>query len=343
MSILEHGGPTEPTLRRAVLSLRALNGGIGLLTLLALWLTLRPLLGVGLRVAGLACAAFVLVPTSGAQQIAVTNDGLATLWVAVVSCLLFVQPGSRARAALAGVAAGAALGTKLTTAFLFPMALVYFWYSSPSWQTRVRSMGWFGAAALFTVAPLWVRNTLTFGDPLALELKRTLIGFFVPPVSLGLTDAAYYQNLVHGWFITFWATFGYRGAGPATGSPVWYVYGIATIALVGLLLSGGIVAARRRSDAAVAPALASATAIVAQLIAVTVGNASIVANSARYLYPLAAPALYLLVWTVRWLDEAYGARFRPHMVVPGSVLWLALVAAWFATYVRVIDEFHFGY
>lgn len=340
--VLEHSGPTEPNLRRAVLALRALNGVIGLLTLLSLWFMLKPL-HMGPRVAGLACAAFVLVPTSGAQQIAVSNDGLATLWVAVCASLLFVQPGLRARAALAGVAAGAALATKLTTAFLFPMALVYFWFASPSWQTRVRSMGLFGAAALITVAPLWVRNTLTFGDPLALPLKRTLIRLFVPPVSLGLTDAAYYRNLLHGWFISFWATFGSTGVGPPGGSPVWIVYGTATCALVGLLLSGGIAAARRRSDAAVASALASVTAIVLQLIAVTVGNANIVANSARYLYPLAAPALYLFVWTVRWLDEAPRSRFRSHAVVAGRALWLALIAAWFATYLQVVYEFHFGY
>ena len=353
-TVYRHSGPPQAVGGRTSLyALRWLNlvcsiGVIAILTRLLRRSLLNPELA-----AGAACC-LALVPQWSAILAMAGNDAPATL-AATIACAglarLASGDGSTRTVALAGVAVGFALATKLTTWFLVPMAA--FAALAPALgRFRFRT----GATLLGTIALAsgWVpvRNLLVFGDPMASAFKRDLLdrsGFLaLSTVQPGVGTPAFWAMLRAQVFEAFWGRFGSLGAGPDGASRLWLVYAASTVLIAIAVIVGSLWALRlARADAGrgwgVAMLAVGASAGLAGWVWINLAARAdtIVHWTPRHVLPLSAPLLVLAALGAQQLRET-GLRPASRRLV-ASIVVTALAGAWFATLRHVIQQFHYGY
>ncbi len=137
---------------------------------------------------------------------------------------------------LCGAVLGLGLLTKNTPLVLAPMALIAAWIlAKPTQSTAVRSstraisplssIAIFAAATLFLVGGWWARNTILYGDPLAMGIfNRAFSGTSPGPAAFlgsGVPLDVYLRAVLLVMFSTFWGFFG----GPNTAVSVLNVFG----------------------------------------------------------------------------------------------------------------------
>jgi hypothetical protein len=289
----------------------------------------------------------------------VNNDAAATLAATAACLLLWRLAGGGDRistAAVAGLVAGLAISTKWTAAFLVPMAAAAV-ACQPGTARRARAAGWISLGLAAGAGWVFARNLWVFGDPLAREFKRDILGRSgfaaigaAPP---GPLDPAFWTAMRLQVFEAFWARFGSLGAGPDAGSRVWLLYGAMTAALIVLLAIGLLAAVRQPASGAadggpawrvtLTAAIATLSALALWVFVNLVPQADIVVHwTPRHLLPATAPLLLLTALGLQRLRAGLGgpaAAWRS----AGLLVLFVLVTGWLVALRHAIQQFYFGY
>jgi 4-amino-4-deoxy-L-arabinose transferase-like glycosyltransferase len=313
-----------------------------------------------IRLAILSAAMLPLVPQWGAAMTMAGNDAAATLLatVATFGVLRLTRGDARASVAMAmvtGASLGLALGAKLTTAFLLPMAGVAL-LSPPVRGRAGRLAAWMAAGALAPVVLVFGRNLWVFGDPLAREFKRALLqqsGFVaLAERQPGIADPAFWSGVYAHVFEAFWARFGSLGAGPPPESRVWWMYAAVSVALSIFVLTGARVPRHRQPRDTDGPGphpwevLVTTCGVLIALLGWIVMNVTqpadaIVHWTPRHLLPASAPCLLLAaVGAERWFPNTGPAPFRRAATV---LCVLALALGWLVSLQYAMAQFYLGY
>ena len=328
-------GPITPPIQ-ALYWLRLASVGFGLGTVWLAFLALEQLLDSA-RQAALATAGLVFVPQFTSLSVSVSNDTLVTFLsaLAVVLLLRFMRGEATVRAALTcGLVVGLAIVTKLNAIYLVPMTAGGMAFCC----RRPRAVGAHlfacGIGVALTSGWYFVRNWVTFGDPLGTAFKLRVIGS--PQV----------QAQTHQWFdpyfvtvfprevlSTFWARFGWVAI-PASG-PIMIFYAGVTLLLfvaIGLYLFRTIgrsgVPSRERQVAATL--FTGVTFAVVMFVSL---NLAWFSAQSRLLYPALVPTLALAALGVRSLARE-ARRWVPRRAIAVlASLWLvAMATAWLLTW-----------
>lgn len=280
------------------------------LLLLAGWCVGRPR-GVA-PVTCLGAAALVAMPMLAITQPGdAKNDALALACVAAAVAFLLNGQGRRTAVALTGLAAGIAIGTKLS--FMVPAGLLLLpvLASTPRGRRASAAAVWIAAAALPAV--LWfARNLAATGNPLPYVRHLGPVALPGPPaVPQADTDFAIAHYLGHGGV---WNEFFLPGLEYAFGPLWWMILPLAVAALVAGVARGG--------DTERGLALAGAGAALAYLVTPQTAagpedSPFAVGLNLRYLTPALLIAFLLLPLLpafegrrTRWLPVlAFGAVF----------------------------------
>jgi hypothetical protein len=304
--------------------------------------------------ATVAACCLVLVPQWSAIMTMGGNDAPATL-LSTIACVLLVRIASGDRssraAALAGVAVGFALSTKLTTWFLVPMAACAVLAPGVGPMRRRTVVILSGTIAL---AGGWVplRNILVFGDPTASAFKREILersGFLALSAAQPAAGTPAFWTMLRSQVLeAFWARFGSLGVGPDAASRLWTVYAAVTVLIVIALIAGVFYAirlARARDERDWRPltlAVGAATGLAAWIwINLAARPDTIVHWTPRHVLPLSAPLVALAALGAQRLSNTVA---RPTITRLGaSVILVVLAGAWLSTLRHVIQQFYFGY
>jgi len=176
------------------------------------------------RVLQLAAPLFVLLlPGHIINLAAVTNDGLAEFFCGLViwQCVLLLRrPPTRARLIGIGVLIGAALLTKTSCLFLFPVAAAAVllsaspWAPEPSsWRRCLAGLGLVVGPALLLWAPWIAHNLANYpGDPLVARTFTEVFGKdrWTPErfYAQGLSPLGYWRLVLTWTYLSFWGVFG---------------------------------------------------------------------------------------------------------------------------------------
>lgn len=250
-----------------------------------------------------------LLPTYIALSIAVTNDGLAVA-LSTAALMVAANPVTRRAALTLGLLMGLALLAKLTAIALLPAVLVWLYLR----RVPVRHLLIAGGTAAAVVAPFFIRNLLTYGDPTAEKVAN------IPYQWTGIATAirASAINIIP----TFWSTYG-----PGNGvSPFSSIETTLTVALFAAAV--WVALSRRRIWHLVLP-----TPLGAFLCASAVGGMVAIALTmrfgllydqpqGRYLFPLLVPLGLIAGAALEGLGLSRARRY----VVPLCALALAVYA-----------------
>lgn len=303
-------------------------------------------------------AAYAAIPAAVAQTVLVNNDTLATLLATAAFVLIgrYLHARDTRWLFAAGVVAGLAFSTKLTTAWLGPGLVLTAWLRpggpdpSPGARPTVRRRVDATLVVLVGVLAGWgwllVRNTVVFGDPLAIELKRAVMGMLGIAVHDTLGWRYFVVDVTKHVFRSFWGIgWTWEGLAPRHGSRLWLAYAGVTIALVAAAGTGVVRAIRTRgtSPSADVQRLAAFAVIVA-VAQFYVENAFYYHVYFRHVLSIQAPLLVLAAAGATAvggrLDRAFGSGTSAGaagLVVAG------LAVGWLVTLRHVVMLFHFGY
>lgn len=312
------------------------------------------------QLAVLAAGSLALVPQWSAALATAANDATATLAAALSSLVILRlarEPAPPWRWFVAGVLIGLALTTKLTTAFLLPMALVA--VAGP-----VVGAGRLANAAALTAGLLagsgwfFLHNLVAFGDPFARTFKRSVLeqsGFLaLSRVQPGPLEAAFWTGLKGQVFEAFWARFGSLGAGPDAGSRVWWIYGALTLLLVGAAATGlaGVVNGLRRRTAndtetnrwpSVTLAVGVAAGLGSWVLVNLLGREDVVVHwTPRHVLPVSPLLLVLAASGLRAMRRELGGSATLWRA-GGAAVVLALGLGWIVSLRFAIQHLHVGY
>lgn len=355
-TLFRHSQPDRQTPGLAALGqLRGLGLFFATITVLVAAITLRwHLEDTRLAIAAATC--LPLIPQWSAVLTAVSNDALATLTATAATALLLhvaVNPEARWHQAWAGVLIGLALATKLTTAFLLPMAMVALLTAGVT-RRLWRRTAMLAGGLLVATGWVYARNWLVFGDPMASQFKRALLeqsGFLaLSQAQPRFPDRAFWVNLHGQVFESFWARFGSLGAGPTPGSRLWWFYGVLSCgiaALLGLALwQAGRKALRHCHEPGTRALVTAAAGCVSGLSlwigANLVGRDDVVVHwTPRHLLPLTLPALWLVATGLQGARRSLRGGQWAWRASAGLLLAM-LALGWFVSLRHVVAQFHFG-
>lgn len=213
---------------------RLLSVALGALAVVFIYLAARVALPASPPVPVAVAALAATVPQVVFVHAGVTNDALATLigsglfWSLLR--VLRAEPLIR-RAAVIGLWFGLGLLTKHAFLALAPaVALALLWAPGPL-QTRLRAIAIAAGLALLIAGWWYARNTLLYGDPLAMALQREMNPSGLYPRSL--TDPYFVTDFPLVTFFSFFAVFGWLSL--YVWLPVYIFYGlVVAYALAGL-------------------------------------------------------------------------------------------------------------
>ncbi len=249
----------------------------------------------------LGAAALVVLPTLATTQPGdAKNDALALACVAAAAALLLNGHGRRTPIALTGLAAGIAVGTKLSFALPAGLLLLPVLASAPRGRRASAAAVWIAATALPAV--VWfARNLAATGNPLPYVRHLGSIALPGPPaVPQADTEFAVAHYLGHGGV---WNEFFLPGLEYAFGPLWWLILSLAVVALIAGVARGG--------DTERGLALAGAGAALAYLItpqtaAGPEGSPFAAGLNLRYL----TPALLIAFLVIPLLPTFRGRRTR---------------------------------
>jgi hypothetical protein len=350
-TLFRHGTPQAGSHFRPLLWLRLLNVTYTVLTIYLAAHVIRRHVG-GRRLAAAATCALALVPQWSAILAMAGNDAPATLLATATFVLLLdvaTGPARPLRMLVAGGLVGLSLGTKLTTAFLIPTAIVA--CCGPALRERRHGCAWLAFGALAASGWIYVRQWVVFGDPLASDFKRDLLdrsGFItLAAAQPRVTDTAFWVQLHAQVYEAFWARFGSLGAGPDAGSRVWWIFAGLSVLVAALVATGLAVTLRARSDESRWLGLTTGTAFLSGIaiwIGVNVAGRPdmIVHWTPRHVLPLSVVALALASTGARWCHARH-PRMAPVVNLIGAFGLALLAAAWLVSWRHAMQQFHFGY
>jgi hypothetical protein len=314
------------------------------------------------------CAAFAMALFLPATQLAATTLGNEALGVAFASLalppVLALQrdPSDRRNAALAGLFAGLALGTKFTGLFVVGACLVPFMRRElPAAAWRAAALGVLAAALV--AGPIYLRNVWLTGSPVPMTrdagvVARSEAAFVVrerrledyiglsletlrwpsiAPRKGAAVPEAFNRAHVHVWgsayaslwFDTYMRRIPLRGHGEGV---FWgpLLVGLGLLPTATMLLGLAIAVRecwRSRGRSQDAPLLGMAALALASFVAFTLRNPAIVASKGSYLLPLLVPA---------GLFFARGAAALPG-IARGAVLCVSAAAVFTSALVFTVD------
>ena len=201
----------------------------GAATLIFIWKAARLLFSDDREIAILATALAALWPLHLAVSAGSNNDALAGLWSAALfwcGARVLLRGATLRDAALIGVLIGLGALTKNTVLVVGFVALAALFLAQPAAKSPSRAVQLLVALATMTVVAggWWARNTLVYGDPLALaafsgaasEVSPGLAQFAQAGV---LSPFQYLRDMLWQIFLTAWGFFGgSSSAAQATGS-----------------------------------------------------------------------------------------------------------------------------
>ncbi len=201
----------------------------GAATLVFIWKSARLLFATDRTIAILATAFAALWPLHLAVSSGSNNDALAGLWAAALfwcGARVLMRGSNLRDAALMGVLIGLGALTKNTILVVGFAALAALFVAQPDDKLPSRAINLLVALATMTIiaGAWWTRNTILYGDPLALAAFSGAAG----EVSPGLAEFAqagilspfhYLRDMFWQIFLTSWGFFGgSSSAATATGS-----------------------------------------------------------------------------------------------------------------------------
>ncbi|TVR18937.1 MAG: phospholipid carrier-dependent glycosyltransferase [Anaerolineaceae bacterium] len=281
---------------RAVMTLRALNGLLGVGTLVLIFLTARI---VWRRDDVAVCSALLVASVPGfvVNHASVTNDALViflyaagTLWLVKTWTSRELSGANIALICL--IVAGAALA-KLTGLMLAGIVIMVLFVGA--WRGHFERRAAFRASlavivALILLAGWWyVRNVTLYGDPFALTATQSIWGRDLDRVG----DPSNWPEEVRRVLRSFWLMVGYRHE-PLLAPDSWTLYGGLLVVLAGFGLSRHVRRVPQR--AAVLILCLICVGMVAQLL---VGTRNVDISYGRILFP-AMPAFASLMAFGLW-------------------------------------------
>ena len=189
----------------------------GALTLIFVWKSARLLLPTNRSIAILATAFAALWPLHQAVSAGANNDAMGGLWAAALfwcGARVLLRGSNLRDAALLGLYIGLGALTKNTVLVVGAAMLVALLVAEPQEKAPSRIVNLLvalGVAAL-VAGPWWARNTLLYGDPLALRLFSQAATAGTPGLAQisadWFTAFLYWRPLVWLVFLTAWGFFG---------------------------------------------------------------------------------------------------------------------------------------
>ncbi len=293
-----------------------LNVAFLALLLLAGWCVGRP--GGVAPVTCLGAAALVVLPTLATTQPGdAKNDAFALACIAAAVAFLLNGQGRRTAVALTGLAAGIAVGTKLSFALPAGLLLLPVLASAPRGRRASAAAVWIAATALPAV--VWfARNLAATGNPLPYVRHLGPVALpGPPPVAQADTGFAVAHYLGRGGV---WNEFFLPGLEYAFGPLWWLILSLAVAALVAGVARGG--------DTERGLALAGAGAALAYLVtpqtaAGPEGSPFAAGLNLRYL----TPALLIAFLVLPLLPALRGRRTRWLPVLAFGVVFASAILA----------------
>lgn len=321
--------PSSGDTYRAVMALRALNGALGIGTLILIFLAART---AWRRDDVAVCAALLAasVPSFVVNHASVTNDALVIFFYAAGTLWLVRIWTSRelsgANIALISViVAGAAL-SKLTGLML--AGIVLFVLFVGAWRGRLARPAVFHASLVMAVALLllagwwYARNMTLYGDPFAFSATQSIWGRGFDSAADPPTAWEEIRRVLR----SFWLMVGYRHE-PLLAPDSWTLYGGLLLVLAAFGLSRRGLGASRRGVISLLCLICAA--MLAQLL---VGTRSVDISYGRILFP-AMPALASLIAFGLW--RAGGRALMALAALPLIIFTLNTPAMIAATYPRL--------
>lgn len=317
--------PTAPSGR----TIRYLGVVFGLATLAGVYFAAR--WGTGSEVVALAAAAFVgLNPMFLALNAAVSNDGLLfaiTTW-GFALCIRLAQPDSCSRDLIwLTLLAGLGLLTKTTAIVLLPLGMVAIWMQP---HARPKRLAILVIGSLLIASPWLIRNTVLYGDPLALRIFNE--AFAGSPKTSDLVSAFGAVPYWKDWF-GYWTL--RSGFGAFGQMDIFYGANVYRLlwAVALLILAGNLLSARKQMS------IPSSTRILSWVLVGLVSllylrfNLTYFQAQSRYLFPAVGAvglffALGLRGWSGKWFAAAVWVCLIG--MVAGNEMSLSYVQAEFA-------------
>ena len=228
---------------------RLVSLGCGALTLIFIWKSARLLVPDDRAIAVIATALAALWPLHLGVSSGSNNDALSGLWAAALFWVgaRVLLHGSNARdAALVGLFVGLGALTKNTILVVAAATLLALLWAPPADKAPSRAVNLLIALAVMTVmaGAWWARNTLLYGDPLALAAfggaaRDASPGMFVFEQQLGVPILVYVRRMVWLIFLTMWGFFGGVNTAEAATKPFSGPI-VPDVRLIPLLLAFGL-------------------------------------------------------------------------------------------------------
>lgn len=309
---------------------RLLSLLLGALSVLVVYATIKTLLPDREHIS-IACAAFVaLLPMHIALSSSVANDILMELVFGVALLLITgMIMGARVSSlasGLLGLVLGLGLLTKTTCILLFPGALLAYWLmvrrGTLTPGLAVRQVGIVLAVSL-TIGGWWlVRNTVLYGDPLAVSVFNKAFADTAAPeffMRIGWTG---YLTIVAAWtFASFWGVFGHM----RVFMPTWAYLGLAGVSIVAL--AAGVRPVRKLRESSAVRDTLTVYGVTAALVLITFVrfNLTFFQAQGRYLYPAIIPIALIGILGVERLITERNRKWSA-AVVTGGMLLVTLIA-----------------
>ena len=295
----------------------------GALTLIFIWKSARLLFPSDRSIAILSSALGALWPLHLAVSAGANNDALGGLWAAALFWIgaRVLMRGSNLRdAALMGLFVGLGALTKNTVLVVAAVILCALLAAQPQEKSPSRPINLLVALAVaaLVAGPWWMRNTILYGDPLAMAVfsqaaTEVSKGMFVFEQA-GIPMFVYIRRMVWLIFMTMWGFFGGPNTAEAATKPfvgpavpqLW----LAPLMLAFLLAPlASLLGWRRLSDAIeISPAQKRVfgfffTGLVLVVLAwIQFAVAHVAGGQARYLHPALLPMCVLgaIGWRALW-------------------------------------------
>ncbi len=309
----------------------------GLLTLVVVWGGANLLFGRGSRASAVCVLLAALSPLHQGVSAGINNDALAGLWAALLFYLVaraWLEEPTKRLVLLVGLVAGLGALTKLTALPLGAWAFLALGAALAKRGERpltalLPGMG----VALLLAAPMFLRNQMLYGDPLAYGLFSRAAtlgtpGFAFYAANFGWTFFRYARGLAWQILLTAWGFFGgpntlnkmtrpFSAGGPGMPSPLWLLPLLVVVGVPLMAVWGGW---KARPDKAAPETRAlsawwGAGVLLLVLLWANFALGHISAGQARYLHGALLPVTLLLGGQL--------ARTRTGMI-PAGALFLTM-------------------